>query len=233
MDLFPFLADLMDKFFGCLLCKHICSRMDYLFVAFFVAYGIIVEEVHDEMKTGLNANQLKFIAIVAMTLDHLTWTLWPGYDRQWYVLALHILGRLTAPIMWFFIAEGYHHTRSVKKYAMRLIALAVVSHFAYNFCFNIPSVPFRTGVFNQTGVVWSLGWGLLMLWVNDAPKLKLWMKTAFFSSDAGGDLPFGLELHRCHGGVLPGSKSGQFPAADGFDDGLHRALCSGLFPVHR
>lgn len=180
MDLFPFLADLMDKLFGCLLCKHICSRMDYLFVAFFVAYGIIVEEVHDEMKTGLNANQLKFIAIVAMTLDHLTWTLWPGYDRQWYVLALHILGRLTAPIMWFFIAEGYHHTRSVKKYAMRLFALAVVSHFAYNFCFNIPFVPFRTGVFNQTGVVWSLGWGLLMLWVNDAPKLKPWMKTAFF-----------------------------------------------------
>ena len=128
---------------------------------------------------GLSANQLKLIAIIAMTADHLTWTLWPGYDRQWFVICLHILGRLTAPIMWFFIAEGYHHTRNVKKYALRLLTLAIISHFAYNFCFGIPLLPFRTGVFNQTGVVWSLFWGLLMLKVNDS-QWKPWAKTAFF-----------------------------------------------------
>lgn len=133
-----------------------------------------------DTKTGLNANQLKLIAIIAMTVDHLAWTVWPGYRTEWYVVALHILGRLTAPIMWFFIAEGYHHTRSVKKYALRLLTLAVISHFAYNFCFGIPFLPFRTGVFNQTGVVWSLLWGLLMLWVNDSERLKHWQKTAFF-----------------------------------------------------
>ena len=47
----------------------------------------------------------------------MAWTLWPGYRTEWYVVALYILGRLTAPVMWFFIAEGYHYTRSVKKYA--------------------------------------------------------------------------------------------------------------------
>lgn len=131
-----------------------------------------------ERKIQLTANQLKLIAILAMTVDHLVWTLWPGYRTEWYVIGLHILGRLTAPIMWFFIAEGYHHTRSVKKYALRLFILAVISHFAYNFCFGIPLMP--KGIFNQTGVVWSLAWGLVMLWVNDSPTLKSWQKTLFF-----------------------------------------------------
>ncbi len=130
------------------------------------------------MKQGLNANQLKLIAIVAMTVDHLAWTLFPGYDTRWFVLGLHILGRLTAPIMWFFIVEGYAHTRNVRRYAGRLFLLAFVSHFAYNFCFNIPFVPFQTSVFNQTGVVWSLAWGLVLLYLYDLPHWRSWQKLA-------------------------------------------------------
>ncbi|MDO5345553.1 MAG: TraX family protein [Lachnospiraceae bacterium] len=125
---------------------------------------------------GLNANELKLIAITAMTVDHLTWTLWPGYSRVWWVLLLHVIGRLTAPIMWFFVAEGYHYTHDVKKYAGRLFALALISHFAYNFCFGIPFLPFQTSVFNQTSVAWSLAWGLVLLQVNDSKTLKEWQR---------------------------------------------------------
>lgn len=128
------------------------------------------------MRKGLNVNQLKAIAIAAMTLDHLVWTLFPGYSTQWYVILCHIIGRLTAPIMWFFIAEGYHHTRNVQKYTKRLFLLAFISHFAYNFCFGIPFLPFQTSLFNQTGVVWSLAWGLVLLRVNDSQSLKQWQK---------------------------------------------------------
>lgn len=127
-----------------------------------------------EQKKGLNANQIKLIAIIAMTVDHLTWTFFPGYDKTWYVILLHIIGRLTAPIMWFFIAEGYYHTRNVKKYAGRLFLLAFISHFAYNFCFGIPFVPLQTSVFNQTGVVWSLAWGLVLLYIADQTDWKGW-----------------------------------------------------------
>lgn len=128
------------------------------------------------MRTELNSNQLKLIAIIAMTLDHLAWTLWPGYSREWWVIGIHIIGRLTAPIMWYFIAEGYHHTRNIKKYAIRLFALAFASHFAYDFCFGIPYIPFQTSIFNQTGVVWSLAWGLVLLYIYDKSKWNDWKK---------------------------------------------------------
>lgn len=126
------------------------------------------------MKQGLSANQIKGIAIAAMTVDHLAWTFFPGYDTRWFVLLAHVIGRLTAPIMWFFIAEGYYHTRSVKKYAGRLFLLAFVSHFAYNFCFGIPFVP--QSWFNQTSVAWSLSWGLVLLWIFDRESISDWQK---------------------------------------------------------
>lgn len=125
---------------------------------------------------GFNANQLKVIAITAMTIDHVISVIFPDYPTDWRLILLHIVGRLAAPIMWFFIAEGYHYTHNVKKYAFRLFLFALISHFAYNFAFGIPFIPFQTTVFNQTSVIWSLAWGLVGLVVMDSPKLKAWMK---------------------------------------------------------
>lgn len=110
----------------------------------------------ENRKRNLNGNTLKLIAILAMTLDHIAWLLFPGYSREPIAVILHILGRITAPIMWFFIAEGYFYTRNKKKYAMRLLLFAGISHFAYNFFFEIPFIPFQTGFFNQTSVIWAL-----------------------------------------------------------------------------
>lgn len=127
---------------------------------------------------GLNSNQLKTIAIIAMTIDHLTSVIWPGYPKEWWILELHIIGRLTAPTMWFLIAEGYYYTRNLKKYIGRLFLFAVISHFAYNFAFGIPFVPFQTTIFNQTSVIWSLAWGVVALAITDDKyfKLKAWQK---------------------------------------------------------
>lgn len=53
-------------------------------------------------KYGWNSNQIKLIAIIAMTIDHVTWVFFPGCQKIWWVMGLHVIGRLTAPIMWFF-----------------------------------------------------------------------------------------------------------------------------------
>lgn len=131
----------------------------------------------------LDANMLKLIAILAMTADHLAWLLFPGYSTAPIALFLHVIGRLTCPIMCYFIAEGYHYTRSVRRYAARLFIFAFISHFAYIFASGDyvdawSFVPFSRGsVFNQTSVMWSLAWGLVMLCINDAERLQTWAKT--------------------------------------------------------
>lgn len=128
-------------------------------------------------KKRLNANQIKLIAIIAMTIDHLTWAVWPGTQAVWYVFCLHIIGRLTAPIMWFFIAEGCHYTRNIWKYAGRLFLFALISHFAYNFAFGIPFLPFSGGsFFNQTSVLWSLAWAVVLVAIFREDRIPVWVK---------------------------------------------------------
>ena len=64
---------------------------------------------------GLDANALKLIAIAAMTVDHVAWLLFPGYPAAAVPVIMHIIGRITCPIMCFFIAEGFYHTHDRKK----------------------------------------------------------------------------------------------------------------------
>lgn len=126
---------------------------------------------------GLNSNQIKFLAILAMTIDHVTWIFFPGCQHIWWVMGLHIIGRITAPIMWFFIAEGFFYTRSRKKYAERLFLFALISHFAYNFAGGIPFIP--RGLFNQTGVMWSLSWSVVLMCCFESEKYPQWVKVIF------------------------------------------------------
>ena len=116
----------------------------------------------------LNANAIKLIAVIAMTIDHIAWVLFPGYSREMLPVLMHIIGRITCPIMCYFIAEGFHHTRDVKKYTARLLVFAVISHFPYILLFSpaelpMAFVPFYGGILNQTSVIWSLAVGLIML----------------------------------------------------------------------
>lgn len=129
-------------------------------------------------QTGLSANAVKLIAIIAMTIDHIAWTFFPHYSLDAPVLSMKIIGRLTAPIMIFFIAEGYYHTRSIKKYIFRLFVFAIISHFAYAIAFDKNFIPFKDSIFDQTSVIWALMLGLIALAIRESTtlKLKMWQK---------------------------------------------------------
>ena len=127
---------------------------------------------------GLSTADLKLIAIIAMTIDHLTWLFFPGLQRVWYVCLLHIIGRLTAPIMWFFIAEGSYYTKNPKRYITRLFVFAIISHFAYSFAFGLNPIPFKTGIFNQTSVIWSLAIAAALIFIVNKYKLSYWKNFA-------------------------------------------------------
>lgn len=130
-------------------------------------------------KVALNGNQLKLIAIVAMTIDHLADVFYPGFPAQPLPLAMHLIGRLTAPIMWFFVSEGFHYTKNVKKYMLRMFIFALISHFTYCFAFGINPIPFSTGIFNQTSIMYPLFISVVVLWLqNEEKRMNKYLKFA-------------------------------------------------------
>ena len=107
---------------------------------------------------ALNAYQLKIIAIIAMLIDHIAWAFVPLNTIQGQ--ALHVIGRLTAPIMCYFLAEGFYYTRDLKKYILRMGVFALISAAAFSF--------FESGGhfrFAGMGMIYTLFLGLLAITV--------------------------------------------------------------------
>ena len=111
----------------------------------------------------INRNALKYIAIVAMLIDHIAWAFVP--TESVLGLIMHFIGRLTGPTMAYMLYEGYLHTRNVKKYAIRLGIFALISW--------IPFSLFETGYwFNPAfGVIYTLFLALLVLCMWDRTNL--------------------------------------------------------------
>ena len=77
------------------------------------------------VSNGLSAAALKWIAAVAMTLDHIgLWCDALGFSRL--ALPLRIIGRISAPIFLFLLTESLRHTRSRERLALRLWLGAVL-----------------------------------------------------------------------------------------------------------
>ncbi|MCY7486303.1 MULTISPECIES: TraX family protein [Paenibacillus] len=70
---------------------------------------------------SFNAFQLKLLAAALMTLDHIQ-----AYFPDSVPLTFHWLGRLSAPIFFFLLIEGYAFTRNRRRYLLRLAAGAAV-----------------------------------------------------------------------------------------------------------
>lgn len=81
--------------------------------------------VQGQRGVGLCRETVKYIAIVAMTLNHIAHCfLTPGAFL--YQLLVGI-GYFTAPVMCYFLTEGYGYTRSKQRYALRLLLFALIS----------------------------------------------------------------------------------------------------------
>lgn len=73
----------------------------------------------------MNRQQIKLLAITAMTIDHIALVFVPSSSILYYVMRL--IGRLTAPLMAFMLTEGFRYTHSRLKYLLRLFAFALIS----------------------------------------------------------------------------------------------------------
>ena len=94
----------------------------------------------------MTASTLKWIALVSMLADHIGCLLIllaqqpeaQSNPQLWYdsIFFLRSMGRTAFPVFAFLLAEGFHHTRSRKRYAVRLIIFALVSELPHYLFFS-------------------------------------------------------------------------------------------------
>jgi hypothetical protein len=110
---------------------------------------------------------LHILAMVLMLCDHLWAAVVPGND--W----LNCIGRIAFPIFAFMIVEGYFHTRSVKKYALRLLIFALLSEIPINLM-----IGGRVFYPIHQNVLWTFLIALGMIHWNEKAKVsgKLWKR---------------------------------------------------------
>ncbi len=104
----------------------------------------------------MTALHLRLIACACMLLDHI------GY--LWHLDELRTVGRLAFPIFLFLIYNGYRHTASKPRYALRLGLFALVSQIPFSL-FSQDRLLVANG-----NVFFSLLLALLCIWAGDRLK---------------------------------------------------------------
>lgn len=122
-------------------------------------------------KPGLTGNQLKLLALITMTADHVGLELLPG------VSLLRILGRLAFPIYGWMIAEGCRHTRSPRRYLLRLGGLAMLCQVVYFVAMG--------SLYQCVLVTFTLSAGLIFAWARFQRTKTLPAGLAFLGLLAG------------------------------------------------
>jgi len=116
---------------------------------------------------GLSSDNLKIIALLAMTLFHAADMLFPLW--KWHLpeasAALLLLfgisiGMIAMPIICFLAAEGAYHTKNLKKYWLRVSLWAVPAHIAYTLAARKPLNPFTAPFIMHTSVLWTISCGI-------------------------------------------------------------------------
>ena len=106
---------------------------------------------------------IKYLAILTMLIDHIGMFFIPISTIPG--LFCRVIGRFTAPTMCFFLAEGYIHTSSRKKYGTRLFVFGVLSQIPY--ALSHYAVPSRDPLLQDTvagvaGFSWERAWKALL-----------------------------------------------------------------------
>ena len=115
------------------------------------------------MKKCLSNFDLKLIAIITMTIDHIG-VVFETFFSNFF----RAVGRISFPIIAFLLTEGYVHTKSFGKYFFRLLGLAMVSEVIYDYVFFDSFF-----YFNSNNIFFTLTLGLLTLYFLDKSKILI------------------------------------------------------------
>ena len=83
-----------------------------------------------KLKTNLDTDFIKIIAVVSMTIDHIGGAFFPQYP------AFRWIGRIAFPLFCYCLTVGMMYTGDIKKYLFRLGVFAVISQPFWILAFN-------------------------------------------------------------------------------------------------
>ena len=138
---------------------------------------------------------LHILAMALMLCDHAWATVVQGND--W----LNCVGRLAFPIFAFMLVEGYFHTRSVKKYILRMLVFALISEIPFNLMVG-------GGLFYPVhqNVLWTFLIAMVMIHWNEKAKATgkhwLWILVAVGTMLLGSLIGLLTMVDYYHAGVL-------------------------------
>lgn len=116
-----------------------------------------MQETAPKLRTNLNTDFLKLIAIIAMVIDHVGGVFFPEHPIfRW-------IGRIAFPIFCYCLTVGMLYTRNIKKYLGRLAIFALVSQPFWILAFNADDVLgnlFNLNIFFTLLVTLWAVWGL-------------------------------------------------------------------------
>ncbi len=78
---------------------------------------------------GISGFTLKWIAMIAMLVDHVGAVLYPQH------IIFRIIGRIAFPVFCFLLVEGAVHTRDIRSYEKRLFLFALISEVPFDLVF--------------------------------------------------------------------------------------------------
>lgn len=136
---------------------------------------------------SLSRETIKYIAMFTMLLNHISVAfLTPGKLLSEVMMDI---GYFTAVSMCFFLVEGYHYTRSGRRYLARLLVFAAISEIPYCMLFSQG----KEISFHGMNMMFSLALCLLLLWVREnlaSPLLKAGAVFFLFSLSLFSDWSF-------------------------------------------
>ncbi len=112
-----------------------------------------------ERRNGLDGFQLKLIAFIIMTIDHIYYF---GSSLTDMPEIMTLIGRIAAPVFVFFVTEGFVHTHSRGKYLLRLYVCGVLMQFG-NLLVN-RFFPLPDGAIVINGIFTTMAVIVIYLW---------------------------------------------------------------------
>lgn len=112
-----------------------------------------------ERRRGLDGFQLKLLALIIMTIDHIHYF---GSTLTDMPQIMTLIGRIAAPIFVYFVAQGFAHTHSRGKYLLRLYIGGVLMQIG-NLLVNL-YLPLKGGAMVINGIFTTMAVIVIYLW---------------------------------------------------------------------